>query len=279
MFRSFKEHRRGWTLAAIAFLLAGILVRSYLGGGQSSAAGRSIQSAVALAQKPFAALRTAGLQAGRSLLASGDLIRENEALQQQVLLLEEALRHSQLTREELEEWRSLSLALNAFEPRPEGAVLVADVVAFDDRIHLSFFTLNAGLERGSHRDAVIVTAQGLAGRVVQAGKGFSKAVSLWDSNSEVTFRFEGPGGRSYLGIATGDGLGGLVGYPLDADADIRKGDVLYTTGMGIYPAGLPIGRVVSLAEGQGLLTRQLHIETAVDVAGLQKVLLLLGEAD
>jgi len=62
---------------------------------------------------------------------------------------------------------------------------------------------------------------------------------------------------------------------LDADARVRVGDPVTTSGMGLYPAGLAIGTVTAVTENSDALLKTLEIETAVDFSNLSKVLVIV----
>ena len=103
----------------------------------------------------------------------------------------------------------------------------------DGSSHFNIFTIDAGTRSGVVADAVVVNGQGLIGRVAETGDQFGKVTSITDMNSNVSFRVYQGDEESYLGIASGNGRGGLSGYMLDTDAKVNPGDRLfmYTDGL------------------------------------------------
>jgi len=52
--------------------------------------------------------------------------------------------------------------------------------------------------------------------------------------------------------------------------------VVYTTGQdGIYPRGLPIGRVIAVRRGSALVSHEILIEPAARLSRLEEVLIFL----
>ena len=60
-------------------------------------------------------------------------------------------------------------------------------------------------------------------------------------------------------------------------ADIQAGDLLVTSGMGgIFPKGLPIGRIETVEKDQYGLFQRLSATTTVDFSHLEEVLVIVG---
>jgi rod shape-determining protein MreC len=73
---------------------------------------------------------------------------------------------------------------------------------------------------------------------------------------------------------SGRGSGGLELDYVPLQADVRPGDFVITAGIdGVYPRGIPIGTVVSVAPG-GQLFHKIQLAPAVDFGALDQVYLL-----
>jgi rod shape-determining protein MreC len=101
---------------------------------------------------------------------------------------------------------------------------------------------------------------------------------LTDRNSAVAVTAERSRARATV-RGTGDPSRCRLDYALRSD-DLLEGDLLVTSGTdGIFPRGLPVGRVAGLRRpGVGLYQRA-EVVPAVDVTKVEELLLLLPGAE
>ena len=78
-----------------------------------------------------------------------------------------------------------------------------------------------------------------------------------------------------LGILSGDGRGGLDGYVLDADSGIIEGDVLLSSGMGMYPSGIEIGTVTAVNYNSDTQLKMITVKPSVNFRGILKVAVII----
>ena len=135
------------------------------------------------------------------------------------------------------------------------------------------FTIDRGTEAGITEGKIVINGAGLVGRVEDAGEGWAKVVSIIDSGSRVSFKLARD--DSQLGIVTGNSQGYISGYMLDEDSTVAEGDILLTSGMGIFPEGLEIGSVRSVTSNSNTLIKEITVEPSVDLNSLRKVSVIL----
>ena len=59
---------------------------------------------------------------------------------------------------------------------------------------------------------------------------------------------------------------------IDAEADIRVGDLVYTNGSGsMYPAGLLLGKIVAIEADEATRSLVAEIEPAVDFTAIDRI--------
>ncbi len=78
-----------------------------------------------------------------------------------------------------------------------------------------------------------------------------------------------------LGLLSGDGKGKITGYLLDESASVTEGDMLVTSGMEIYPQGIPIGKISRITWDSDALLQTVEIEPAVDFTNIQMVTVII----
>lgn len=274
MFKWVKKNKTIVLLILVAIGLIAVLTVSSLGNGSSSF-GLRLQSIIFEIQKPITQFGQTIESGVGGVFDFRATVEENQALREKITQLEEELLDYKLIEAELEELKKLSLALHFEGVQESSDKIVAKIVSIDGTNRFNMFTIDAGALVGVHKDAVVVNGQGMIGRVYEVGENFAKVISIIDTNANVSFRIYRSEAESYLGIAYGNGLGGLSGYMLDTNADIKKGDKLITSGMGIYPQGLVLGLISEILSERDSLLHYVKIDTAVDFHNLSKVLVIV----
>lgn len=136
-------------------------------------------------------------------------------------------------------------------------------------------TINRG--RGDvQRLTAVISPDGLVGRVVEVRLGASIVQLLIDPASSVsahTVRSRTPG------VVEGH-TRGLMRFKFMArdGGDLAPGDLVVSAGLGgIFPRGIPIGRVRALDDRGSALFHYATLEPVVDLTRLEEVLVITGE--
>jgi rod shape-determining protein MreC len=196
-----------------------------------------------------------------------DVQRQNQSLQEEVFRLRQenqALKNLLLKFQGSKEIQELLSTVSR-------SILVASVIGIDSgQIHKSI-RLNRGTADGVRKDMVVLDRKGrLVGRVVEPVSSRESRVQLIsDEDSGVgvlTERFR------VVGILQGDAKGKCrLKYIVKTNREIMVDEEVLTSGLdGIYPSGLPVGRVVSIAEDTDLF-KQIVVEPYFDLSDLDQV--------
>ena len=117
----------------------------------------------------------------------------------------------------------------------------------------------------------IAVSEGLVGRVISAGATVSRAQLLLDASAAVGARIVR---TQELGVAKGDGRGGLRLNNIATTSRVQVGDVIESAGIdGIYPRGVAIGRIASVARGSNMFL-EIRVTPAARFSQLTDVLVL-----
>ena len=73
----------------------------------------------------------------------------------------------------------------------------------------------------------------------------------------------------------GSSDGTLSGFMLDSNAKVSEGDKLVTSGMGLFPAGIEIGRITKVRYDSNEQLQYVDIKPSVSFKSLQKVSVIL----
>ena len=102
--------------------------------------------------------------------------------------------------------------------------------------------INRGASNGVFRGQAVLDDRGLIGQTTHVGPWSAEVILITDPEHAVPVRVE----RTVLRtIAVGGGDGASLALPyLPANADIKSGDLLVTSGLGgVFPEGYPVARV------------------------------------
>jgi rod shape-determining protein MreC len=124
------------------------------------------------------------------------------------------------------------------------------------------------------RNLPVVAPDGLVGRIVEITPHASKVQLVTDPLSAVGGLLQR---TRVTGIVSGNlGAGTRMTY-LPLLADVAAGDEVLTSGMGgVFPKGIPIGRITAVERRSGALFQEAAIQPSVDLGRLEEVLVLMG---
>lgn len=169
------------------------------------------------------------------------LLKENQQLKQQALKQEIALQRLSMLTLENDHLRQL---LQANKSLVESSILGEIMHVGRDP-----FTKKVIVNRGEAHHIVageaVVDAKGVIGQVTRTYPLSSEVTLITDKSLAIPIQVERNGLRA---IAFGHGRDNTLDLPyLPANVDIRRGDILLTSGIdGIYPAGLAVATVAQI---------------------------------
>jgi rod shape-determining protein MreC len=168
-----------------------------------------------------------------ALRAENDLLRK-----EQRELQVRAMRYEALAREN-GQLRGLKAALPAVAER----WLVAEVVNVESLRQRVL--INRGTRNGVFKGQAVLDDRGLLGQTTHVGPWSAEVILVTDPEHYVPVQIERTGLRT---IAVGAGEEAGIALPfLPANADVAKGDLLITSGLGgVFPQGYPVAKVVDV---------------------------------
>jgi rod shape-determining protein MreC len=136
--------------------------------------------------------------------------------------------------------------LLALVPEPQATFVTARVVADTGGAFAQSLIITAGSQAGIKKGQVVMTGEGLVGRITQAGVFSSRVLLITDINSRIPVLVGDAGNRAIL---VGDNtLRPRLMYLNNRIA--APGDKVVTAGDAeAFPPGLPIGQVASVSDG------------------------------
>jgi rod shape-determining protein MreC len=152
--------------------------------------------------------------------------------------------------------------------------LVAHIIGRDPGNWFGVVKVNRGADHGVRRDQAVVLPSGLVGRVIAVTPRTADVLLITDPRSRVGAMLQD---CRTPGVVRGvlDRSRSLRMSYLSREAEVVRGQLVVTSGLGIYPKGIPIGRVIAVQKDAAGLTLTADIEPLVDFDRLEEVLIIL----
>lgn len=183
---------------------------------------------------------------GEHLVSREDLIAENKLLNAEVLRLRSRQQRLDALHAENVRFREL---LDASQHVDEKTI-VAEVIGFDQNAYNHKIMIDKGLSSGIYVGQPALDATGVLGQVVETSAYSSRVLLIVDASHFIPVQISRTGFRGIL-KGTGD-IAEMSLISVPRSADIRKGDILTTSGLGErFPNGYPVGAVKSVTYIEG----------------------------
>jgi len=188
------------------------------------------------------------------------LRKKNVSLLLENSTLKEALIENQRLRELLE-----------FKKREKNSFIAADVIGRSIIDPTNTVMLNVGSEDGIKKNDPVINEKGLVGKIIEEGPHVSLCQLLTDRNFTVSAKVQE--NRAYgLLMWKHDNYAELK---ISVSSEVKKGYHVITSGYStIYPAGIPIGRVVKFEKDDYGLFNILKIKLNNDFYTIENVFIV-----
>ncbi len=171
-----------------------------------------------------------------------------------------------------------ALKLDAVARQIAYETVAAPVIARDPTGALQTILLGSGSSDGIAVGNVVVSDQGVVGRVSEVGPGYSKVLLVTDPASAVSAIVQGSRASGIVRGQYGDTL--VMEWLLQTEA-VAVGDIVITAGLttggelrSLYPKGLVLGKVVALDRAENAAYKRAIVLPAVDLRRLEHVLVV-----
>lgn len=262
------RNRTIFFITIIAAALLAALVYRDASEGIISRSQHLLLSATAPLQKAAVAVIGPFKRVSQYTLVIGNLTNDNRRLKQDNIALRRQVEH--LKRYEAENRRLQRLAGFRRESWPK--TVGARVISRSPTSWQSIVTIDVGSGGRLAENLPVITDKGLVGQTVRTAGSVALVQLLDDRRSGVGVEIARTGAT---GIIEGSMEGRLKLRFLAADADVRKGDKLVTSGVGgVYLKGIAVGSVAGIARTAYSLEKEIDVRPAVDYARLSEVLVI-----
>lgn len=203
------------------------------------------------------------------------IVEENNALREEISVLRDKISSAEEA-EEMNDWLYNYLELK--REHTDFRFTEATVSAREGGNYTTVFMLDKGRAHGIEKDMPVVTESGIVGYISEVGTTWAKAVTFIEDGSAIGAYVERNGVE---GIIEGsfslakDGIC-LMNY-VSADADIKEGDRIVSTGYGsVYPRDLVIGTVEKIEKDPRSRSLTVTVRPSADLSDLSKMMIITG---
>ncbi|MBK5241593.1 rod shape-determining protein MreC [Clostridium sp.] len=168
------------------------------------------------------------------------------------------------------------------QPRNEYTYIGADINGLSGSSFSDGFYINKGTDKGIKKGMIAMTGDGLVGQVTSVASNWAIVQTLANENIGVAALIHGPGDNNGMvrGYKDENGKSLAEIQRISIDSDIKKGDIIVTSGLGeFYPAGIRIGNVLSVYEDKGAVMKTAIIQPYVDFSKIQEVFIVVPQED
>lgn len=148
----------------------------------------------------------------------------------------------------------------------------ARVIAYDPSLWSRCALLDQGQDHGVKRGHPVLTAVGIAGRIVEVYPNYSKVMLIVDRNSSADAMVQRTRVRGIL-----QGKGGnrcSLGY-VPKSADVQAGDLVLASGLGgVFPKGQVFGKVSDANKKTPGVFQEIEVTPVVDLSALEEVVVV-----
>ncbi|GIO27681.1 rod shape-determining protein MreC [Ornithinibacillus bavariensis] len=206
-----------------------------------------------------------------------DTYEENEVLREKLAQYKGLIYEVQEIKEENEELRKLldkADSIRSYNP------IHATVTARSPERWIEQVTINKGKLDGVKENMAVITADGMIGKIQRASQQTSTVQLLtgFDEFNRISATISREKGNDIFGLIEAydrESNSLILRIIEDSDQDLKKGELVVSSGMGgVFPAGLPIGKVKEVIPDQYGLTRTALVEPAANLYDINNVVVV-----
>ncbi len=189
-------------------------------------------------------------------------------LQSEVARLEQEII---VLREQATEAEILASLLNYARSQPENRSIAANVIGRDTSPFIRSIWLDRGSDSNLSKGMPVVTERGLVGRIAEVFPTASRVQLITDPESAVNVTLQ---------LARTDGVlvaefnGELSVDMIDQNAEVTVGELVLTSGLGNFPADIPVGQIINIRRRDYELFQEASVQASVDFEALNIVLVI-----
>ncbi len=193
---------------------------------------------------------------------------ENQELKRAISLL---LNENNTLKEKLSYYKRWNKMLR-YKDTSSFNLLPANVIGREPSNWFKYIFIDKGSDDGIRKDMPVITYLGLVGKVKATTPKTAKVMLILDVKSSLGGMIQK---TRDIGVIEGLGKNYLKMIYINNQANIKRGDVVITSGLGgIYPKGIVVGEVFKIDKELDKLYQKIYIVPRVDFMHLEEVFVI-----
>lgn len=276
-------NKKFWSARLKAILIAALVLTIVLGVTVAISSGTTFgENVVGTILSPFrAGIAAIDRQAERYynyLFSYESLQAKNEALQKQLLDMQEDVRTAEEYQRENERLRTL---LDLAKEHEDYKFVSSYIISWESSNYTSAFTIGKGTNSGLTEGMCAVTENGqVVGLVTDVGLNWATVTTLMDSSLEISVSIASSG---YTGVVQGtylpDNTSVLRMNYLPTNAVVKNNDQVVTTGSTLYPRGLLLGYITNVSLDETGVAKYATLQPSCDLDSLEQIFIITEYAN
>ncbi len=199
-----------------------------------------------------------------------NLGEENKALMRQNIILQHRLQQMERQLRKLPVDTAMQRAWLSMEQ--DGMQMITARVSDNSvRQRDNMMLINRGAQDGVRPEMGVLCGTGIVGIVAQVGERYSTVLPVLNSKSSISCRLRGTNYFGYLHWHGGNPLHATL-EDVPHHALVKVGDIVETSGFSnVFPAGIFVGRVLSIKNSADGLAYELGIHLGADLSKIEQV--------
>lgn len=267
------EKLQRWIIITIAIIVIVIMGITMGGRQRVTFIENSVGNIITPIQKTFYNIGKFVSGKVNPIISIWEIQEENEKLLKENEWLNRELVEARLSENELVELRELTELVNYVDDLGIDNYVTCNVIAKDVGNWYNMFTIDAGVNDGITKNSTVMNGNGLVGLVYDVGSNWSKVVTIIDNKSSIGFEVL-DSKETYDGVLHGSISSIIQGELFDPHAKIEAGNTIVTSGLGIFPKGILIGKISTVIFNEDSLLTEIVVEPTVNFKNINRVFVI-----
>lgn len=216
---------------------------------------------------PFQKLTNSAYKSGvnlkRAILSVREMCSREDALEKEIEGLSIEIRLLRSLRTENKKLRKLLEIKNKYNYQ----IIFAEIIAGDITGLYDSVIINKGQKDNIESNMPVMTARGIVGITQDTGAYSTRVITILNPNCKLGVSVSK---SSLRGVMQGKGDYCIIKY-ISAEENIEAGNMVYTSGGGIYPEGIKVGRVFRIDKNLHDIFQVVYVLPCVNIRTLDKV--------